>query len=143
MKETSVLEDIRLAIVINPDLPAGQLANTIAAVSIGIGAALPFLGARQLADRRGNTIDISADRPVPVLQADGGVIEVLLQKALPRQDGRMVVAFPAFARALHSYADYEATFPERDLAEEAIDGIGLAGPSKWVKSLTGSLKLLR
>lgn len=136
-------EDIRLAIIINPELPAGQLANTIAAVSIGIGAALPSLGARQLADRRGNAIDISSNRPVPVLQADSGSIGALLQKALPRQDGRMVVAFPAFARALHSYADYEATFPERDLGEEAIDGIGLAGPSKWVKSLTGSLRLLR
>jgi hypothetical protein len=54
-----------------------------------------------------------------------------------------VVPFPAFARSLHAYAEYEAAFPGRDLGEEAIDGLGLAGPAKWVKSLTGSLKLLR
>ena len=27
--------------------------------------------------------------------------------------------------------------------DEEIDGLGLAGPSAWIKSLTGSLKLLR
>jgi hypothetical protein len=48
-----------------------------------------------------------------------------------------------FARALHDYADYESAFPTRDLSGEAIDGLGLAGPSKWVRSLTGSLRLLR
>ncbi|CAK7261342.1 MULTISPECIES: DUF2000 domain-containing protein [unclassified Shinella] len=138
-----MLQDVRLAIVVNPDLLPGHLANTIAAVSIGMGAAMPALGARQLTDRRQATIDISADRPVPVLQADSRTIGTLLAKALPRQDGRVIVAFPSFARALHSYADYEATFPERDLGEETIDGLGLAGEGRWIKSLTGSLKLLR
>ncbi len=138
-----MLQDVRLAIIVNPDLPPGHLANTIAAVSIGMGAAMPALGARQLTDRRQATIDISADRPVPVLQADSRTIGTLLAKALPRQDGRVIVAFPSFARALHSYADYEATFPGRDLGEETIDGLGLVGEGRWIKSLTGSLKLLR
>ncbi|MCW5711078.1 DUF2000 domain-containing protein [Shinella sp.] len=138
-----MLQDVRLAIIVNPDLPPGHLANTIAAVSIGMGAAMPALGARQLTDRRQATIDISADRPVPVLQADSRTIGTLLAKALPRQDGRVIVAFPSFARALHSYADYEATFPGRDLGEETIDGLGLIGEGRWIKSLTGSLKLLR
>jgi len=137
-----VLQDIRLAIVVNPELPPGHLANTIAAISIGIGSAMPDLGNQRLTDSRQNTIDISSNRPVPVLQADSRTISALLLKALPKQEDRIVVPFPAFARSLHSYADYEAQFPERDLAEEAIDGIGLAGTAKWVKSLTGSLKLL-
>jgi hypothetical protein len=138
-----MLQDVRLAVIVNPDLPPGHLANTIAAVSIGMGAAMPALGARQLTDRRQATIDISANRPVPVLQADSRTIGTLLAKALPRQDGRVIVAFPSFARALHSYADYEATFSGRDLGEETIDGLGLVGESRWIKSLTGSLKLLR
>ena len=138
-----MLQDIRLAIVVNPELPPGHLANTIAAISIGIGSAMPDLGNQRLTDSRQNTIDISSNRPVPVLQADSRTIGALLLKALPKQENRIVVPFPVFARSLHSYADYEAQFPERDLAEEAIDGIGLAGTAKWVKSLTGSLKLLR
>lgn len=138
-----MLQDIRLAIIVNPDLPPGHLANTIATVSIGMGAAMPALGARQLTDRRQTTIDISSSQPVPVLQADNSTIGALLAKTLPRREGRIIVAFPSFARSLHSYTDYEATFPGRDLGEETIDGLGLVGESRWIKSLTGSLKLLR
>lgn len=101
------------------------------------------LGACRLADRAGRSIDISSNRPVPVLQAGGETIRDLLLKAVLRQGDAAVVPFPAFARALHRYADYEAGLPGRDLAEEAIDGLGLAGPAKWIRSLTGSLKLLR
>jgi hypothetical protein len=119
------------------------LANTVGALSIGIGAKFPGLAARQLTDRRGLTIDISADRPVPVLQADEATIRLLMLKAIPEAAGRAVVAFPTFARALHVFDEYEAVFAHYDLIAESIDGLGLAGPSKWVKSLTGSLRLLR
>lgn len=70
-------------------------------------------------------------------------MKALLLKALADPVRGTVVAFPVFARTLHHYGDYAAVFPEKDLAEEAIDGIGLADPDKWVRSLTGSLKLLR
>ncbi|BCH21033.1 hypothetical protein MesoLjLc_08060 [Mesorhizobium sp. L-8-10] len=138
-----MLQDIRLAVVVNPDLPLGILSNTVAAISVGIGAALPVLGACRLTDKRQNTIDISSNRPVPILQADPATIRTLMLKALAWPEERAVVPFPSFARSLHDYADYEATFPGRNLEEEAIDGLGIAGPAKWVKSLTGSLKLLR
>lgn len=137
-------EDLRLAIVVNPQLPQGLLANTVGAVAIGIGAKLPVLAARQLEDGRGRRIDVSSTLPVPILQADDETLRRLMLKAL---DGAgpvsAVVPFPAFARALHVYADYESSMPERDLGEEKIDGLGIAGPAKWVKSLTGALKLLR
>ncbi|MDL2399292.1 DUF2000 domain-containing protein [Rhizobium mayense] len=135
--------DIRLAIVINPDLPLGLIANTAGAIAIGLGARFPTLAARQLIDSEGRAIDISSNVPVPMLQADTDTMRSLLLKALPTQGERAVVAFPAFARSLHDYREYEATFPDRDLKMEAIDGLGIAGPAKWVKSLTGSLKLLR
>ncbi|AGB72412.1 MULTISPECIES: DUF2000 domain-containing protein [Rhizobium] len=138
-----MLPDIRLAIVINPALPLGLIANTAGAISIGLGAKFPSLAARQLTDREERTIDISSNMPIPILQADAETIRSLLLKTLPVENDRAIVPFPAFARSLHDYREYEATFPDRDLAGEAIDGLGLAGPSKWVKSLTGSLKLLR
>lgn len=137
-------EDLRLAIVVNPELPQGFLANTVGAIAIGIGAKLPELAARQLVDGQGRRIDVSSTLPVPILPADDEALRRLMLKAL---DGAgpagAVVPFPAFARALHVYADYEASMPERDLGEEKIDGLGIVGPSKWVKSLTGALKLLR
>lgn len=136
-------DDIRLAIIVNPALSLGFLANTVGAVSIGLGAKLPLLAARQLADRDGRAIDISSNRPVPILQADTDAIRSIMLKAIDHAERRSVVAFPAFARSLHDYREYEAAFPNRDLTQETIDGLGIAGPAKWVKSLTGSLKLLR
>ncbi|MEJ8475130.1 DUF2000 domain-containing protein [Roseibium algae] len=134
--------DLRIAIISRPDLPIGLLANTVAAISVGIGAKLPILGNLQLTDTEGRTIDISSNRPVPILQAGQEVLSELLLKALKTNEAA-IVPFPAFARSLHSYADYEVAFPDKDLSIEPLDGLGLAGPEKWVRSLTGNLKLLR
>jgi len=136
-------EDLRIAIIVNPELSLGLLANTVGAVSIGLGAKLPFIAARQLIDKTGVAIDISSDRPVPILQADTDTIRAILLKVANHEERQAVVAFPAFARSLHVYEEYEAALPQKELATEVIDGLGIAGPAKWVRSLTGSLKLLR
>ncbi|QLK62402.1 DUF2000 family protein [Enterobacteriaceae bacterium Kacie_13] len=81
--------------------------------------------------------------PVPILQGTPDHIKALMFKALNASGERVVVAFPAFARSLHAFDEYEKTFPTCDLHDEVIDGIGLVGPEKWIKSLTGNLKLLR
>ncbi len=133
----------RLAIVVDPALPVGLLANTVATIGAGIGAVVPALGGTVLTDMAGRSVHNSAALPAPILQAGPAAIRSVLLKALPAPDGAVVVAFPQFARAIHRFADYRALFPSRDLAIETIDGIGLAGPERWVRSLTGSLKLLR
>lgn len=137
-------EDFRIAIIVNPALPLGFIANTACAIGIGLGARQTKLAAQCLGDADNRTIDISSRLPVPILQADGETIRAVLLKALDRREqDAAIVPFPAFARSLHDYADYEATFSAHRLAEEEIDGLGIVGPAKWVKSLTGSLKLLR
>lgn len=133
----------RIAIIVDPSLPLGLLANTVATISIGLGAAQPSFGNTVLIDREGRRIHNSADRPVPILQAASEELRRLLLAALPPPPSSLVVAFPQFARSLHAFEDYQAQFPDRDLATETIEGLGLAGPEKWVKSLTGSLRLLR
>jgi len=139
-----VTEDFRIAIIVNPALPLGFIANTAGAIGIGLGARHTHLAAQSLSDADHRTIDISSRLPVPILQADGETIRALMMKALEKRGADVtIVPFPAFARSLHAYADYEAAFPNRNLAEEEIDGLGIAGPAKWVKSLSGSLKLLR
>ncbi|HEV2677679.1 MAG TPA: DUF2000 family protein [Aliidongia sp.] len=137
------VEDWRVAIIVEPSLALGELANTVAVVAIGLGAAAPALAGSRLQDRGGRSFSISANRPVPVLQARASELQALLLKALAAPEGARVVPFPGFARRLHAYAQYEAAMPERDLESEPIDGLGLAGPAKWIRSLTGSLKLLR
>jgi len=134
---------LRIAVIVDPSLPIGLLANTVATLSVGIGAAETRFGNTVLTDAAGRAFRNSADRPVPILQATPEVMGALLLKAQPVPEGGFIVPFPRFARALHAFADYQAEFPQRDLATEVLDGLALAGPEKWVKSLTGNLKLLR
>lgn len=134
---------LKIAVIVDPSLPLGLLANTVATIAIGLGSAQPLFGNTELADSAGRLVRNSADRPVPILQAPDAVIRALLRKAVPTPEGAVVVPFPRYARSMHAFADYQAEFPRRDLTAEIMDGIGLAGPEKWVKSLTGNLKLLR
>jgi uncharacterized protein DUF2000 len=144
-KETArmVIEDWRIAVVVDPSLAPGLLANTVAVIAIGIGAACPRLAGDTLSDIGGRSYRISANRPVPILQADYSSIQTLLLKALPAPQSAVVVPFPSFARSVHAYQDYAVRVPTLDLGSERLDGIGLAGPTRWVRSLTGALKLFR
>ena len=135
--------DMRVAIVVDPSLPLGLVANTVATICIGIGAAQHDFGGMLLTDAVGRTVQTSSNCPVPILQAPGDVIRTLLLRALPAPAASLVVPFPKFARSLHRFEDYLAEFPRYDLASETIEGLGLAGTEKWVRSLTGNLKLLR
>jgi len=134
---------LRLAIIVNPELSLGLIANTSSALSIGLGAKFSQLAASQLSDSQGRTLDVSSKLPVPVLQASPEQMREILLKALTGEVERAIVPFPAFARSMHSFYEYEQVFPQRDLAAETLDGLALCGPEKWVKSLTGALKLLR
>jgi hypothetical protein len=133
----------RIAIVVDPSLAIGLIANTVATIAVGLGAIEPAFGNVTLTAAAGRLIKNSADRPVPILQAPTEAIRATLLRALPAREGEIVVPFPQFARSLHDFAAYQAQLAARDLATETIEGLGLAGPEKWVKSLTGSLKLLR
>ena len=93
-------QDVRIAIIVNPELPPGLVANTIGAIAIGLGAKLPVLGNSQLTDRDRKVLDTSSNRPVPVLQAPADVIAVAMRRALPIPEGAAVVPFPAFARVI-------------------------------------------
>jgi hypothetical protein len=135
--------DKRIVIVVDPSLAIGLIANTVATIAVGLGAVEPALGNATLTDAAGRLIKTSANRPVPILQAPAEAIRATLLEALPTREGEIVVPFPQFARSLHDFAAYQAQLAARDLATETIEGLGLAGPEKWVKSLTGSLKLLR
>ncbi len=136
-------ETMRIAVIVNPELPVGLLANTSSAVAIGLAAKFPMLAGEQLADIEGRAVDVSSKLPVPILQATAEQIHAILHKAMQAGGEGAIVPFPAFARAMHSFEDYRQVFPARNLSLETLDGLGLAGPEKWVKSLTGSLKLLR
>lgn len=134
--------DLHLAVIVDPELAPGLMANTVAVIAAGLGARVPGVGGVTLTDAAGVTYSNSADRPIAVLQAGPDQMRSVMQKAAA-EAAIVPVIFPAFARALHSFSDYAALVPDTDLANAKIDGIGLAGPKKAVRSITGALKLLR
>ena len=137
-------DDMRVAVIVAPDMPPGLIANSVGVIAVGLGAHCPGLADSALADAAGRRFGSVCNQPMPVLQADRATIrDVMLKAFARRQNGAAIVPFPAFARSIHVFADYEAALGTRSLEAEEIDGLGLAGPSAWVKSLTGSLKLLR
>ncbi len=136
-------DDWRIAIVVDPALAPGLIANTVAVIAIGIGAACPALAGDTLTDAAAHSYWISANRPVPILQANYSSIQTVFLKSLPPPQSAVVVPFPSFARSVHTYQDYAVRVPTLDLGSERLDGIGLAGPTRWVRSLTGALKLFR
>jgi Protein of unknown function (DUF2000) len=137
------IEDWRVAIVVDPALPVGFLTNTVATISIGLGAACPKLAGDILVDATQIKYSTSANRPVPILQAAPALIQELFQRCSTSFPRTFVVPFPTFARRIHSYADYIAEVARRDIKAEQMDGIGFVGASSSVRSLTGALKLLR
>lgn len=134
--------DLRVAIVVSPDQPLGLLANTVATIGVGLAAEHPGLGGVVLTDAAGASIYCSADRPVPILQSDPAGLQTLLKRA-QADEAITCVAFPVFARSLHEFSEYEEAFPARTLSEEDLAGVGICGPSKVIRSLTGAFKLLR
>jgi hypothetical protein len=136
--------DVRVAVIVAPDMSLGLVANSVGVIAVGLGAQCPHLADSALADVGGRRFGSVCNQPLPILQADRATIrEVMLKAMAGRTDGAAIVPFPAFARSIHVFADYETALATRSLDGEEIDGLGLAGPSLWIRSLTGSLKLLR
>jgi hypothetical protein len=110
-----------------------MIARTVVAIVVGIGAAeTSFL--QPGADRCGGAECPQQCRPARTDPAGLGCCN----------DG---LAAEVRSRALrgrpHSFSDYAAEFTAHELASQLIDGLGISGPEKCVRSLAGVLKLLR
>src|SRR5262249_50467691 len=95
--------DVRLAVIVDPSLSIGVLGNTVTATAFGIGAAPPVLGNTRLTDACGLAVTTSANRPVPILQAEADTMRELLLNAVPASADATVVVFPQFARKVHHF----------------------------------------
>lgn len=133
----------RIAVVVDPGVPLGVLANAVGVVAAGLGAALPALAGEPLQDAAGRRFMASARVPMPVLQATPSALMKLMDAAATAEGLDALVVFPCFAREIHDFATYRATLATRDLADEPLAAVGLAGRADVVKALTRRHSLLR
>ena len=107
---------MRVAVIVAPDMPLGLAANTVGVIAVGIGAQCPHLADGALADAGGRQFGSVCNQPMPVLQADRATIRAVMLKAFAaRPEGAAIVPFPAFARSIHVFADYETALGARSL----------------------------
>lgn len=138
------IDDWRIALVVDPSLAPGFLANTVAVLAIGIGAACPRLAGDTLSDISGRSYRISANRPVPILQADNDAIRELFSEitaSARERGGRAISIFlPEASTPIRTMRRWyrRSTFPQKELM-----ALGLPVQPVWERSLTGALKLFR
>ncbi len=122
------MNDHRIASIVDPTLPLGFLANTVATVAVGIGAAQPIFGNTVLTDAAGRSIHNSADRPVPILQAPPEVIRSLLLKSFRRRVKRASSRFQNLREACMLLLTIKPNFPIATLPLRQLWGLESADP---------------
>ncbi len=134
----------KVAIVLAAGLPPGYAANVAACIAAGLAAGSPGWAGRALADAAGWHTVSSSHLPITVLGAHSEVMAALVrQLADGAAAGGTVLLFPVYAQALHDCDAYWQRHGALQHVNEAMLGVGLAGPPRWVNRTTGSLPLWR
>lgn len=130
--------------VIDHSLPLGLIANTAAVLSLSLGQRNPELVGPDLQNKDGETHAGITTIVMPVLKGDKDVIYSICRKAKALDHpGLQIIDVTDAAQTTKNYADYASKLAEKASEELRFFGVCLYGPIDIVKSLTGSLPLLR
>jgi len=130
----------KAAIIINPDLPIGILANAVACITTGL-----FLYGEDSVgpEIKGKDITFIPITKIPILILRPGskpIIELLEQAKLRELK---YMAFTHEAQSTTDYDSYMKNVEGKSIDEITLLGIGVLGPTKTVNSLVGNLPMLR
>ncbi|MBK1837176.1 DUF2000 domain-containing protein [Azospirillum sp. YIM B02556] len=134
----------RCAFIIDHALPTGLIANTAAALSMTLGKARPDLVGCDLQDADGVGHPGITTIVMPILVADAGGLQALRRQAAELEsDGLRVIGMTDVAQRAKSYDEYGRRLAATRQEELRYLGLCLHGPAALVRSLTGSLPLLK
>lgn len=136
-------EEKSCVIVIDETLPAGAAANTAAIIGVTLGKRHPEAVGPDVTDGDGTAHGGIIMIPVPVLKAKTETLRTLREKMREAGNDADFVDFSDVAQHCRTYEEYTektARIAERDFT---YIGLGIFGPRRTVKKLTGSLPLLR
>ena len=126
-------------VVVDEALPPGKAANAAAVIAMTLGTKVPAMIGEDFVDGLGGVHAGLFREGLPVLKAPSSELTLLRARAVAADVG--VVGMPVNG---HQTNDYEA-FVEMVGSSASVSYLGLAlyGPARVVRSLTGSLALLR
>lgn len=135
---------MKIAMVINKDIPVGLIANTSAVLGISLSRLFPGIVGEDVLDGDGNAHAGITTQNIPVLAADRekikGLRDCLFDAAY---EDVSVIDFSEAAQKCLDYGDYIARLGGLPADDLYYLGICLYGPKKKVNKLTGNLGLLR
>lgn len=134
--------ELKHAIVVSEDLPAGLAVNAASVLAVTLGVRVDDLLGGEVADADGVVHPGIIYRPLPVLRAGMAAIARIVQAA--SEDNELFcAAFSSLAQSCKTYDEYAHRLSEtRTDAVQAV-AVALVGPKKKVNTLVGSLPLLR
>lgn len=134
----------RCAFIIDRALPPGLIANTAAALSMTLGKLRPELVGCDLQDADGIGHPGITTIVMPILVSDAEGLRALRRSAAEREaDGLGVIGMTDVAQRAKSYDDYRQRLAATRQEGLRYLGLCLHGPAALVRSLTGSLPLLK
>lgn len=131
---------IKSAIIINPDLPIGLLANSVACITSGLFTSAHDLVGNEILGK--NIVFIPITKiPILILKPGNNTLTDLCEKA--QKLGLKYMAFTHEAQSTTNYEEYTQRVVGKDINNVILVGIGVVGEEKIVNSLVGSLPMLR
>jgi hypothetical protein len=131
----------RCAIVVDESLPPGLAANAAAVLALTLGARHPALVGDEFADGDGVVHAGLIVLGLPVLRAPAAELTALRGRAA--EAGIEVVDMPAHGQQTNDYDEFRRRVGATPAAELRYLGVAVCGAPRRVRSLTGSLALLR
>lgn len=136
------MSDRKVVIVVDPGLPLGRLANTVAYLALTLGQRLPSLVGPDVIDGSGLVHRGTSAVPLPILGATAAQLAAIHQAA-DGQSELLALSFTDSAQLSRTYEAYQQALADRPTADLVYLGVALAGSRRQVNALTGSLPLLR
>jgi hypothetical protein len=137
------MQDTKCVIVVDPTLPLGTLANTVAVLSSGLGRAVPGMIGADLRDQLGSRRRGITTLAIPILKASTELLGEMREALKPEEPALTVIDLISATRRTRSYEEYAAELANTPIDELAYFGLALHGPQKLINKYTGSLALLR
>ncbi|PZS29804.1 MAG: DUF2000 domain-containing protein [Pseudonocardiales bacterium] len=131
----------RWVIVVEQGLPVGLASNTAAILALTLGKTAPELIGPVVTDADGRDYPGLTLLPLPVLTHHQAGLRELADAA--RAASLLAAVMTGTAQRAKTYPEYTGQLAATPAAALHLVGIGLLGPQKIMRRLTGSLPLLR
>ncbi len=130
----------KAAIIINPDLPVGLLANAVACITSGL-----FVNGGELVGEEiiGSGVNYIPITKIPILILKPGNTPLIDLCRRAQEMDLKYMAFTREAQTTTNYEEYKKRVVGKNIDDVILVGLGIVGTEEKINSLTGNLPMLR